>query len=241
MGSCFSSPQNQQSHATQTPASYAAAVAQSAAHAVSDFIQDQAGNAGAPPNAHSANAQQTNPSGLQVINNAYVFKMPDGDTFTCDYTDHAGQKVTARVRIMAIDCPESNQNFGFVSFLHLRSVFINILTHTFLPTFFTTLPTRSQDARQIGEKLIFRTNVTLHVHTTDRYGRLVADVITQSGLNFGEEMLRQGAAWHYKAYDKRQNLAQLEVDAREARIGLWAFPRPQEPWEYRRRKRQAAN
>jgi len=133
--------------------------------------------------------------------------MPDGDTFTCEYADTNGATTTARVRIMAIDCPESKQNFG-------------------------------QEARAIGEKYLMRTHVTLHVHDTDRYGRIVADVVTASGVNYGAEMLRQGAAWHYKAYDRREELAQLEQQARDAGIGLWAYPRPQQPWEYRRRIRE---
>lgn len=95
-----------------------------------------------------------------------------------------------------------------------------------------------KQAAEIGQQVVLRTNVTLYVHTTDRYGRVVADVITQDGRNYGEYMLQQGAAWHYKAYDKRQNLADLEEQAKQAGVGLWSFPRPLEPWEYRRRKRQ---
>lgn len=97
---------------------------------------------------------------------------------------------------------------------------------------------RRQEAREIGEKMVFRTHVTLHVHDTDRYGRIVADVVTKDGQNYGCEMLRQGAAWHYKAYDRREEYAQLEQEARQAGIGLWSYPRPQEPWEYRRRIRE---
>lgn len=111
MGNCFSSGQNQQHGQTHGgPASYAAAVAQSAAQAVTSYVQQ---GSQSPTGVHStAAAHQTHPPGLQVITGAYVFKMPDGDTFTCDYTNASGQKATARVRIMGIDCPESNQNFG---------------------------------------------------------------------------------------------------------------------------------
>lgn len=94
------------------------------------------------------------------------------------------------------------------------------------------------EAGAYARSMIEGTSVTLHVHTTDRYGRLVADVITRDGRNLGEEMLRSGCAWHYKAYDKRQNLAELERQAQEDKRGLWAFARPQPPWDYRRRKRE---
>lgn len=97
---------------------------------------------------------------------------------------------------------------------------------------------RRQEAGDIGREMLLRTKVTLFVHTTDRYGRMVADVITENGINYGEELLRQGAAWHYKAYDKRPHLDELEKQARAQKIGLWAYARPQEPWEYRRRRRE---
>ncbi|CAN8067474.1 unnamed protein product [Agarophyton chilense] len=191
---CFPSEKPPQQQSQQSPLSYAAAVAQTAVHTVSELIQQP------------QHAVPTGAEGKQVIRGAYVFKMPDGDTFNCDYTDGSGEKATARVRVMAIDCPETKQNFG-------------------------------QQATQIGQQMLLRTNVTLYVHTTDRYGRLVADVITKDGVNYGEYMLEQGAAWHYKAYDKRQHLAHIEEEAKNANIGLWSFARPLEPWEYRRRKR----
>lgn len=140
------------------------------------------------------------------ITHAYVSRMPDGDTLTCTYTAPDGQKASVRVRVFAIDCPETAQNFGL-------------------------------DAKQIGQALLLHKTVTLHPHTIDRYGRLVADVVTHTGINYSEYMLRKGAAWHYKAYDNSPVLAQLEIDARASRVGLWAFPRPQPPWDYRRRHR----
>jgi len=54
------------------------------------------------------------------------------------------------------------------------------------------------------------------------------------------EMVRAGLAWHYKkyqseqSYEDRQTYAQAENEAREHRLGLWADPRPIEPWEWRR-------
>lgn len=138
---------------------------------------------------------------------AFVHKMPDGDTVTCSYTDEDGQPATTRVRIYAIDCPETAQNFG-------------------------------PEARQIGQALLYNKHVTLHPKTVDRYGRLVADVTTDEGLNYSEYMLQKGAAWHYKAYDKNPHLAQLEIEAKESSIGLWSYARPQPPWDYRRRRRE---
>lgn len=95
-----------------------------------------------------------------------------------------------------------------------------------------------REARDLGRSMAMNEHVTLHVHTEDRYGRLVADVDTPDGRNYGLEMLRAGAAWHYKAYDRRSTYANAENDARRAQIGLWAAPDPEEPWAYRKRKRE---
>lgn len=93
------------------------------------------------------------------------------------------------------------------------------------------------EAGNIAREMLDGKQVTLHVHTTDRYGRVVADVVVD-GTNFGMEMLKKGAAWHYKQYDKREEYAQLETEAREDGRGLWQWPRPTPPWDYRRRIRE---
>lgn len=94
-----------------------------------------------------------------------------------------------------------------------------------------------KEAGDIGRAMLMNSNIKLYVHTKDRYERLVATVITENGLDFSKEMLRKGAAWHYKSYDKRPELARLEEEARNNEIGLWAAPRPQAPWKYRAKKR----
>lgn len=95
-----------------------------------------------------------------------------------------------------------------------------------------------KEAGDVGRRLIYSTYVKLLVRGTDRYGRLIAEIVTSEGLNYGHEMLRAGAAWHYKAYDRTIELDALEQEARKFRRGLWAFARPQPPWVYRQKQRQ---
>lgn len=146
-----------------------------------------------------------------TIERAYVFKMPDGDTISVDYMDSATSR-KATTRIRIMGIDCPETAQNF-----------------------------GKEATDIGRAMIFQKHVTLHVHTTDRYGRMVADVYTENGVNFASEMLRKGAAWHYKAYDKRQELADLEDAARAERVGLWSFARPVQPWVYRKRKRERQN
>lgn len=112
--SCFSESQQTNQQGNAQP-SYAA-VASAAVHAVADIISDNQG--AASPTQHAP------PAGTSTIKDAYVFKVPDGDTFTCDYYNQNGEKLTGRVRIMGIDCPETKQNYGYV-FQSILSTILN--------------------------------------------------------------------------------------------------------------------
>ncbi|KAK1572595.1 hypothetical protein Q3G72_034997 [Acer saccharum] len=75
------------------------------------------------------------------------------------------------------------------------------------------------------------------VYGEDRYQRCVGDIYC-NGKFVQELMLKKGCAWHYTAYDQRQELAKWEQQARAKRIGLWASSNPEKPWEWRKNKRQ---
>ena len=57
------------------------------------------------------------------------------------------------------------------------------------------------------------------------------------------EQIRAGLAWHYKKYQDEQTPAdrelysEAEIEAREAKRGLWYDAEPVPPWEYRKIKR----
>ncbi|KAI6691873.1 hypothetical protein NL676_019583 [Syzygium grande] len=75
------------------------------------------------------------------------------------------------------------------------------------------------------------------VYGEDQYGRSVGDIYCNG--NFVQKlMLKKGMAWHYTAFDQRAELAKWEKNARAKRIGLWASPNPEEPWEWRKNKRE---
>ena len=69
--------------------------------------------------------------------------------------------------------------------------------------------------------------------TRDRYGRIVAWVHV-GGRCLNEEILRAGYAWHFKRFSRDSHLAELELQARAARSGLWGDPAPVAPWEFRK-------
>lgn len=92
-------------------------------------------------------------------------------------------------------------------------------------------------AQQFTTSLAFGHTVTVIVHTTDRYGRLVGEVLLPDGRNLNQELVRAGLAWWYRQYaPKAITLQHLEAEARAARRGLWHDPQAIPPWDWRRQQ-----
>lgn len=85
-------------------------------------------------------------------------------------------------------------------------------------------------------RLVFGKEVSLKVTGADRYERTLG-IVHVGGVNANLELVRQGLAWHYMKYSDDRELAQAELDARAARVGLWRGFDPMPPWEYRALKR----
>ena len=96
-----------------------------------------------------------------------------------------------------------------------------------------------RQARQYTSQLAFGRTVGVHVRGTDRYGRLVADVLPPHGSSLNRELVRAGLAWHYVRYSADKTLASFELQARASRRGLWADARRVSPWEFRRERSPA--
>ncbi|MDO3380460.1 thermonuclease family protein [Geoalkalibacter halelectricus] len=79
--------------------------------------------------------------------------------------------------------------------------------------------------------------VTIVVRDTDRYGRIVGEIILPDGNSLNRELVAQGLAWWYHQYSNDETIGVLEAQARAARRGLWADPSPVPPWDWRRGQR----
>jgi endonuclease YncB( thermonuclease family) len=102
-----------------------------------------------------------------------------------------------RVRFSAIDTPEYDQPYGDKSSAALKAL----------------LP--------VGSK------VELDVITQDAFRRMVATVwLEKDGerINLNETMLRQGHAWAYRRYMREAKYCDMEAEARDKKLGLWAQP-----------------
>ena len=115
--------------------------------------------------------------------------------------------VAVRVRLSGIDCPEKGQAFG-------------------------------QRAKQAASDLAFGKTVEVRDKGRNRYGRTAGEVILEDGRSLNRELVRAGLAWWYRQYAKKDaDLARLEKEAREAKLGLWADADPLPPWNWRKERR----
>jgi micrococcal nuclease len=92
-----------------------------------------------------------------------------------------------------------------------------------------------QRAKQFTSKLAFGKDVTVKTFSYDKYGRTIGDVVLPDGRILSQELVRAGLAWWYEKYSKDTTLRDLEAEARAAKRGLWVYPDPVPPWEWRRR------
>ena len=90
-----------------------------------------------------------------------------------------------------------------------------------------------QKAKQFTSDLCFGKIVTAVKTDVDRYGRTIAIIHLPDGSCLNNELLKSGFAWHYKKYSQDNTLAQMEITARENKLGLWLDPAPVAPWEFR--------
>lgn len=102
-------------------------------------------------------------------------------------------------------------------------------------------PEKSQD---FGEKsrlylanLIAGKDVIIKVASIDRYGRLVGRISTTHHKDISLEMIRQGWAWHYTAYDNTLSYKKAFIQAQTQKKGMWKTSVNIEPWKWRKQKK----
>lgn len=92
-----------------------------------------------------------------------------------------------------------------------------------------------QAAKRFTARFALGKVATVEVVTIGKYGRTVAQIFV-GGRSLNEALVKAGLAWWYRRYARRAKLlALLEAQARKAKRGLWADPRPVAPWTYRHR------
>ncbi|MBU1214575.1 MAG: thermonuclease family protein [Gammaproteobacteria bacterium] len=98
-------------------------------------------------------------------------------------------------------------------------------------------PEKSQPfGRQSLEYLKSRVNkkvVQVESRATDQYGRTIATLMLD-GVDLNREQVRQGLAWEYSFHHADKAFIALQLEAQQAKRGLWQQVSPQSPWEWRK-------
>lgn len=94
-----------------------------------------------------------------------------------------------------------------------------------------------REARDFLAAWLMAKSVQARCYGKDQYGRELCDLVAADGASANREMVRAGMAWAYTAaqgkYLRDGSLMALQEEARQAKRGLWAQPRPVRPWQWR--------
>ena len=145
---------------------------------------------------------------IKAVWPARVVGISDGDTVTA--LNENNEQI--KIRLVGIDTPESRQAFGQKAKDALGAI----------------LKGREVVVLETGKDRYKRTLGFLELLPTEEQERAIANA----------EMVRQGFAWHYKAYSGDLELHYLEQEARAARFGLWGDSQtPVAPWQWRKQQK----
>jgi len=130
-----------------------------------------------------------------------VISVLDGDTVVVNRNDKAD-----KVRLVNIDCPESDQSFGPQATQLAKQL---ALDKAVTVTDFG----RDKYQRLLGELIL-------------PDGRVLNRELVREGFCW----------WYRRYAPANMELERLEREAKDAKRGLWADPAPIPPWEWRKRK-----
>jgi micrococcal nuclease len=98
------------------------------------------------------------------------------------------------------------------------------------------------ESKKILERFILNKSITVIGDKQDKYKRLLG-VINIDGVDFNLEMIKSGAAWHFKKYakvdqakDQYKIYYENEHHAKLKKIGLWR-ENAVSPWLWRKNKK----
>ncbi|MCE7071844.1 thermonuclease family protein [Dyadobacter sp. CY327] len=128
---------------------------------------------------------------------AEVIAIQDGDTIELKFLyarKKAGQRMgkPIRIRLLHVNCPERGRPYYKV-------------------------------AKQYTSQQCFRKTVQIrHAGNFDKYGRLLGEVVLPNGRILNKELVKAGLAVHFKKYSKSQEYANLEIQAKKQKVGIWS-------------------
>jgi endonuclease YncB( thermonuclease family) len=93
-----------------------------------------------------------------------------------------------------------------------------------------------KESSEALKKMVFDSDVRVSWKKKDNFDRPLAQVY-RADKHINAEMISSGNAWHFKRYNQSQALADLEIQAKKEKKGLWKSENPIAPWDYRKENR----
>jgi len=94
-----------------------------------------------------------------------------------------------------------------------------------------------KNAKQFTSDQVFGKTIKYYETDTDRYGRTIAKVYYDDNKYLSAELIKSGLGWWYHYFSENLELAKLETQAREKKLGLWIEENSISPWDYRKAQR----
>ena len=92
-----------------------------------------------------------------------------------------------------------------------------------------------QRSKKYLSTLILNQVIQLQFLELDNYGRRLAIIFNDEGLNINLDLIETGHAWVYQNYFADPKWLSLQRKAKEGRKGLWRKTSPIPPWVFRRK------
>ena len=69
----------------------------------------------------------------------------------------------------------------------------------------------------------------------DRYRRIIGTILLNA-TSINQEMVKNGFAWWYRKYSRKETYGKLEAKAQQNNLGLWTKKKAIAPWNFRKEK-----
>lgn len=89
-------------------------------------------------------------------------------------------------------------------------------------------------AKNYLKEMCITQQVKVVVTGSDNQDRKIAYTYLNDGRELSREMLKAGLAWHFIKYNTDKDLAAIQSEAQNRKIGIWSQQNPMSPWENRR-------
>lgn len=90
-----------------------------------------------------------------------------------------------------------------------------------------------KEAKLCLSNKILNQRVRVNILNQDMYKRDVGEIFKDE-KSVNDQLVDDGCAWVYEAYNEDDSLESVQAKAQLLRRGLWDYPSPTPPWEWRK-------